>query len=88
MVSEIAGLGAQDTDTVSVPSVAAPFGPLSNSKQTPVLVWSMVDPGAKEMQVRSRVGDRRESGLVVLNPRLVAVDPERTLPAIASAPLR
>ena len=40
------------------------------------------------MQVRSRVGDRREIGLVVLNPGFVAVDPERTLPAIASAPLR
>jgi hypothetical protein len=38
------------------------------------------------MQVRLRVGDRRESGLVVL--KLVAVGLERALPAIASAPLR
>jgi len=43
MVGEIAGLGAQDTDTVSVPSVAAPYGPLSVGKQTPVLVWRMVE---------------------------------------------
>ena len=38
------------------------------------------------MQVRLRVGDRRESGLVVL--RLVAVDLKRALLAVASAPLR